>query len=203
MVTKGLLVRLESKDENQNELEAFLKSALPMARDEARTIAWFAVHFGGKEYGIFDVFADESGRQAHLGGPIAQALMTQGLALLGKPPQIQNVDIIASKLPSHGGRAPGTKAVLLTLKPKAEHEDRLVTFLREAQPWAVDEPETTSWFATRSEDGHICVFDTFPDQSGRLKHLSGRIARELAGHAFSLLGGLPHPELLDILAEKL
>jgi len=203
MIGKGLLVRLESRDETKNELEAFLISALPMARGEAGTIAWFAVHFGGKEYGIFDVFADETGRQAHLDGLIAKALMTHGSALLSKPPLIQRLDVIASKLPHTVFAGPDTKALLLTFEPKSGHEDRVYNFLREAQPWVEEEPGTTAWFSIRLEDGKFGIFDTFPDHAGRLKHLTGRVARELATHALSLLGGVPDPELLDLLAEKL
>ncbi len=155
MITKGLLVRLESRDETTSELEAFLKSALPMAREEAATTAWFAVHFGGKQYGVFDVFPDDAGRQAHLDGPIAKALMTQGVALLAKPPEIQRLDVIASKLPSTPVVLADTKAVLLTFEPKAEHEDRLYSFLRDAKPWVEEEPDTTAWFALRLENGRF------------------------------------------------
>ena len=162
MITKGLLVRLQSQDETRSELEAFLKSALPMAREEAGTTAWFAVHFGAREYGIFDVFADETGRQAHLEGAIAKALMTQGSALLSKSPEIQRLDVIASKLPRTPVTRTDTKALLLTFQPKAGHEDRVHNFLREAQPWVEDEPDTIAWFAIRLEDGRCGIFDTFP-----------------------------------------
>ena len=186
-----------------DELEAFLKSALPMAREEAGTVAWFAFHFGGKEYGIFDVFADETDRQAHLDGRIATALMTQASALLAKPPEIQTLDVIAHKLPTPPATGTDTKALLLTFKPKPEHEEQVHNFLLEAQPWVEAEPDTTAWFSIKLDDGKVGIFDSFPDHTGRLKHLTGRVARELATHALSLLGGLPDPELLDLLAEKL
>ena len=203
MITKGLLARLESRDETKDELEAFLKSALTMAREEDGTIAWFAFHFGGQEYGIFDVFADETGRQAHLDGPIATALMSQASALLAKSPVIQTLDVIAHKLPNAPFTGADTKGLLLTFKPKPEHEGQVHSFLLEAQPWVEAEPDTTAWFSIKLDDGKVGIFDTFPDHTGRLKHLTGRVARELAAHAFSLLGGLPDPELLDLLAEKL
>ena len=203
MITKGLLARLESREETKNEVEAFLKSALPLARQEAGTIAWFAFHFGGKEFGIFDVFADETNRQAHLDGPIAAALMAQASALLAKPPEIQTLDVIAHKLPNPPVFEADTKALLLTFKPKPEHEEQVHNFLLEAQPWVEAEPDTTAWFSIKLDDGKVGIFDTFPDHTGRISHLTGRVARELATHAFSLLGGLPEPELLDLLAEKL
>jgi len=203
MVTKGLLARFEAKEGKKDELESFLKSALPLARQEADTIAWFALHFGGRKYGIFDAFPDESGRQAHLRGSIAQALTAQGAALLAEPPTIDHLDIIASKLPSAPPAVPDTKALLLTFQPKSGHEERLHDFLVQAQHWVEEEPDTIAWFGIRLDDGKFGIFDTFPDHSGRLKHLTGRVARELATHALSLLGGLPDPDLLDALAEKL
>jgi quinol monooxygenase YgiN len=75
MVSKGLLVRLQSPSGKKAEVEQFLESALPLVQGEPATTAWFAVHFGGAEYGIFDVFPDEAGRDAHLTGQVAKALM--------------------------------------------------------------------------------------------------------------------------------
>jgi hypothetical protein len=65
-----------------------------------------------------------------------------------------------------------------------------------------EEIDTKAWFAIRLEEGEFGIFDTFPDQSGRFKHLTGHVPRELAKHALSLLGGLPDPELPSVLAEK-
>jgi len=203
MVTKGLLVRLEAKHGQDSAVEEFLRSALPIVRQEAATTAWFALRFGRSDYGIFDVFPDEAGRDAHLTGPVAQALMAQADALFAKPPQIQKLDVLAEKLP---GAAPGeatTKALLLTFKPKAGHEQDVAQFLRGAQPIVQDEPRTTAWFAIHLDDGEYGIFDVFPDAGGRFAHLTGHVARELAKHALTLLGSLPDPELLDVLAEKL
>ncbi len=72
MITRPLLVRLAARPGMDAEVETFLESALPLVRDEAGTIAWFAIRFGRSEYGIFDVFADEAGREAHLSGAAAR-----------------------------------------------------------------------------------------------------------------------------------
>ena len=202
MVTKGLLVRLHSSDGKNSEVEEFLRSALPLVQNESATTAWYAIHFGGAKYGIFDVFPDEAGRQAHLSGPIAKALMERSATLFSEAPQIQELDVLAHKLPQTAVAA-DSKALLLTFEPKSGHEDQVIQFLRGAQPWVEEEPDTTAWFAIRLNDGKCGIFDSFPDNSGRLKHLAGRVARELGKHALSLLGGLPDPELLDVLAEKL
>jgi len=100
MVTVALLVRLEAKSGREAAVESFLKSALPLARDEAATPVWFALKLGPSTFGVFDAFADDSGRQAHLAGKIAAALMANASELLAEPPRIEKVDLLAVKLPS-------------------------------------------------------------------------------------------------------
>ena len=99
MVQFGLLVRLVAKAGKESEVEEFLRSALPIVRQEPATTAWFAIRFGGSEFGIFDVFPDEAGRDAHLSGAVAAALMQRAGELLAKPPQIEKIDVLADKLP--------------------------------------------------------------------------------------------------------
>jgi quinol monooxygenase YgiN len=99
MVRVALLVRLKAKPGKEAEVESFLKSGLPLAEAEPATIAWFAVKFGPSTFGIFDTFPDDAGRQAHLSGPIAAALMAKASDLLSEPPSIEKVDVLAAKLP--------------------------------------------------------------------------------------------------------
>jgi len=99
MVTVGLLVRLEAKPGREADVERFLEGGLPLANDEPDTTAWFAIRLGQSTYGIFDVFPTDAGRQAHLQGRIAEALMAQASDLLAEPPEITNVDVLAAKLP--------------------------------------------------------------------------------------------------------
>lgn len=98
MVTVGLLARMEAKPGRESDVQSFLEGALPLAQQEAETTAWFAVRQGSTFY-IFDAFPDDSGRQAHLNGPIAAALMQNADDLLSEPPDIQQLDVLASKLP--------------------------------------------------------------------------------------------------------
>lgn len=98
MVTVGLLARLEAKPGKENELASFLRGALPLAEQELATVAWFAIRIGPATFGIFDVFPDDAGRQAHLNGPIAAALMQRASELLAEPPKIENIDVMAAKL---------------------------------------------------------------------------------------------------------
>ena len=89
---------LQAKPGKEAELEAFLKSALPLAESETGTTSWFAVKIDKATFGIFDTFADDAGRDAHLNGPIAKALMQKAPELLAKPPSIEKIDILAAKL---------------------------------------------------------------------------------------------------------
>ena len=99
MVKLALYVRLEAKPGKEATLRAFLESALPLAQGEVSTPVWFALQFGPSTFGIFDAFVDEAGRQAHLGGAIAAALMSKADELLAAPPTIEKVDLLAAKLP--------------------------------------------------------------------------------------------------------
>jgi quinol monooxygenase YgiN len=99
MVKVGLLARLEAKPGKEAELGGFIEGAVALANQEAATIAWFAVRLGPSTFAIFDVFPDDAGRQAHLNGPIAKALMAKAPELLAQPPNIQPLDVLAAKLP--------------------------------------------------------------------------------------------------------
>ena len=94
---KALLARLHAKPGKEGEVAEFLKSALPLAQQEDGTIKWYALQLDDTTFGIFDTFADDEGRQAHLDGDIAAALMDKADDLLSKPPQIEQVDLLAAK----------------------------------------------------------------------------------------------------------
>ncbi|HEX2350257.1 MAG TPA: antibiotic biosynthesis monooxygenase [Ktedonobacterales bacterium] len=98
-VTKGILALLEAKPGKEEEVASFLSSALPLAQAEPATVAWFAIRLGPSTFGIFDVFPDDAGRQAHLSGQIASALMARADELLAQPPDIQQIDVLSAKLP--------------------------------------------------------------------------------------------------------
>ncbi len=96
-VDRGLLVILEAKPGKAGELGAFLAQAQPLAVAEPGTVTWYAFKLSDTTYGIFDTFAGEDGRQAHLNGPIAAALGQAAPDLLAKDPDIQTTDILAAK----------------------------------------------------------------------------------------------------------
>lgn len=97
MTTVGLLVRLEAKPGKEQAVADFLKSGLSLAQAEPGTITWYGVQLGPSTFGIFDTFLDDAGRQAHLSGPIAAALMANAAELLATDPVIEMVDILAAK----------------------------------------------------------------------------------------------------------
>jgi quinol monooxygenase YgiN len=99
MVKVALLVRLEAKPGKEVAVEEFIRSGLPIVEEEPATIAWFGIRLGPTTFGIFDAFPDEAGRQAHLAGRVAAALMAKAPELLAQPPIIEKVDILAAKLP--------------------------------------------------------------------------------------------------------
>lgn len=99
MVKVALFVRLEAKAGKESEVENFLKSGLPLVMEEPATIAWFGIRLGPTTFGIFDAFPDDAGRQAHLSGKVAAALMAKAGDLFSEPPTIEKVDVLAAKLP--------------------------------------------------------------------------------------------------------
>ena len=99
MVKVALFVRLEAKPGKEKDVESFLLDGLPLVMEESATTAWFGIRLGPSTFGIFDAFPDEAGRQAHLSGKVAEALMAKAGELVSTPPSIEKVDVLAAKLP--------------------------------------------------------------------------------------------------------
>lgn len=99
MVHVALFVRLEAKPGKEEEVETFLMDGLSAVMQEPATTAWFGIRLGPNTFGIFDAFPNEAGRQAHLSGKVAAALMAKAGDLFSEPPSIQKVDVLAAKLP--------------------------------------------------------------------------------------------------------
>ncbi len=98
MVSVALLATLEAKPGKVTELSDMLKGALELAQAEQQTISWYALQIGETKFGIFDTFESEEGRQAHLNGQIAAALVAHADELLSVPPKIEQVTILAAKV---------------------------------------------------------------------------------------------------------
>jgi quinol monooxygenase YgiN len=95
----GLLATMEAKPGKEDEVEQFLRSAVPLVREEAGTISWYAIRLGNLKFGIFDTFRDEAARQAHVSGKVAQALFAKAPELFSEIPKVEEVDVLAEKLP--------------------------------------------------------------------------------------------------------
>jgi quinol monooxygenase YgiN len=96
MEAMGLLVTLEARAGKEVDAEAFLRSAQPLALDEKGTLKWYAIKIGPRKFGIFDTFANEAGRNAHLTGEIAKALGARASELFAVSPQVEKVEILAN-----------------------------------------------------------------------------------------------------------
>ena len=97
MVKVGLLAKVVAKAGMEEEVAGFLGGAVALARAEGQTVTWYAFRAGPAEFGVFDTFAGDEGRQAHLSGEIAKALMGNADRLLAEPPSIRAIDILAQK----------------------------------------------------------------------------------------------------------
>ena len=195
--TRGLFATFEAAPGKEDDLERLLAEAQSIVEAEPATTSWFALRMGRGEYGIFDAFPDDAGRNAHLEGGVVAALRDHADLLEGEP-VIEKVDVLADK------RTPGdvTKGLMLRLPIKDTHRDDAAEFLRQGESVVQDEPATTNWFAIRFENGDHGVFDVFPNTKGRRAHLTGKIPQQLALHGLPWLDGLPHMSFADVLAEK-
>jgi quinol monooxygenase YgiN len=97
MIKCALFARLEARPGKEAEVERFLQAGLALANQESTTPIWFALKMSERSFGIFDAFSDEAGRQAHLTGPIAQALMAKADELFSSPPSIERIDVLGLK----------------------------------------------------------------------------------------------------------
>lgn len=102
-VRVALWVRLDAKPGKEQAVADFLRGGLALVQQEPATTTWFGVQLGPTTFGIFDAFPDDAGRQAHLTGKVAAALMANAPDLLAKPPDIQKIDVLAAKLPKRSG----------------------------------------------------------------------------------------------------
>ncbi len=100
MTTVSLYVELKAKPGKEEEVAAFLASAQSLVAAEPGTVAWFAVRYDESTFAIFDAFDNEAGREAHLTGQVAAALMAHAGELLATAPQIRKADVLADKLPA-------------------------------------------------------------------------------------------------------
>ena len=97
MAKQAIWVMLKAKPGKEEEIEAFLAQGAQMSQAEPETVTWYGVKMGPGVYGVFDTFDDEAGREAHMGGEIAKALMSKAPELFTNDLRIENMEILAAK----------------------------------------------------------------------------------------------------------
>ncbi|HSI55567.1 MAG TPA: hypothetical protein VK981_16455, partial [Ramlibacter sp.] len=135
-----------------------------------------------------------------LQGELASSLFTSASQLLERQPEVETVEILASKMPAAMPDQEITCGVLLNFRAKQGNELKVEHFLRNAEPLVQQETDTLAWFALKWPDGTYGIFDVFPEHGARFAHLTGPVPRELTKQAFTLLGGMPSMHMLDVLA---
>ncbi len=99
MTSLAIYVRLEAKPGKEQEVADLLKQARRLVMDEPDTVAWFALRLGPSSFAIFDAFDDERGREAHIQGRVAAALIQKAPELFANSIEIVKVGVVADKLP--------------------------------------------------------------------------------------------------------
>jgi quinol monooxygenase YgiN len=197
MISKALLIRWESQTD-EDTMDTFLEDLSAEVTWERTTHAWFGIRYMRGEFGVFTVFQDEAGRAAHLDGKSAQKIFSEVHRLVMAPPRVINMEVLAYKMPQVLPEN-ANKGLVLRFKAKAGHEKEVAQLLRDAKPWIDAEAGTLAWFSVQYDEHSFGVFDVFPDNASRFAHLTGKLPRELAKNAFTLLGGMPEMHLVDVM----
>lgn len=201
--TIGLLVTMKAKAGKEQDVKDFLINGLGIVNKEPQTLSWFAFQIDENTFGIYDTFEAEAGRQAHLTGDVAKALLANADHLLESFDanlSIQPVNVFASN------HKPGTqnKGLLVIMNTKSGMSKDVENFLQIGKQLVSEEPETLSWYALKLDDSRYAIFDTFAEDTGRDSHLTGKIAAALMENAPVILKDFEVTAIqkIDILASK-
>lgn len=199
----GLLVLMTAKSGKEQEVSDFLSSALALVNEEPQTESWYAFQIDEKTFGIFDTFSKEEGRQVHLSGKVAEALLANAADLLddfNADTDIQAIDLLANNKKTGSEN----KGLLVIMKAKMNSSPDVENFLFAGEKLVKEEPKTVSWYAAKLNEDTYAIFDTFADDEGRSSHLTGKIAAALMENAPVILEGFEASAIqtIDILASK-
>ncbi|GJJ14118.1 hypothetical protein Clacol_008375 [Clathrus columnatus] len=191
--TVGLFVPLVAKPEQSQALSDFIGVGRQIVSEkEPLTKEWFGVKFSETEYAIFDTFADDTGRDAHLSGDVAKALGEHGPNLLSENPQINKVEILTSLVRAESATIDAKLGLYVPLVAKPEQAETVKAFLISAQSIVAEqEPKTLQWYAFRKSETEFGIFDTAASQEGIDAHLNGHVAAKLMANAAALLAEPP------------
>ncbi|KAJ3713628.1 hypothetical protein EV361DRAFT_932418 [Lentinula raphanica] len=209
MTSVGLFVPLVAKPSQTDAIVEFFNAGYNLVPSEPLTREWYAVKFEDSNppsYALFDTFAAEQGRQAHLSGQIAKALLENASTLLDASPEVGQVDVLVSlvkPVKEAGSTAGVTKGLRVFFTAKPDKVDDVRNFLKGAIPLVEAEPGTTYWYAVEFPGTNkFGVIDFFPDDTGRGAHVAGKVAAALFGSAEELLTGAPELIKLEVIAAK-
>ena len=199
----GLLVIMKAKAGKAEAVKNFLLGGLPLVNDEAETVSWFAFQIDENTYGIYDTFAVESGRTAHLKGEVAKALLANASELLenfNAETDIKAINVVAA---NHKFGVQN-KGLLVIMNAKKGMEENLEAFLNVGKTLVNEEPNTLSWYAIKINTSTYAIFDTFTTDAGRDAHLTGAVASALMQNAPVLLDGFDVSAIqkIDLIASK-
>jgi len=201
--TIGLLVTMKAKPGKEKDVKDFSLGGLGLVNQEPLTVSWFAFQIDHNTFGIFDTFEIEEGRQAHLTGEVAKALLANASDLLenfNPSTDIQTIDVLATNHKS----GLQNKGFLVIMRSKDTKTTDVENFLNVGKQLVSDESKTLSWYAVKIDATTYAIFDTFADDSGRNAHLSGKVAAALMKNAPFLLEGFEASAIqeIDIIASK-
>ncbi len=199
----GLLVILKAKAGKEKEVENFLLSGLGLVNNEPQTEAWFAFRIDESTFGIYDTFNGEDGRQAHLSGEVAKALLANADNLLedfSVESSIQPINLVAAEHKA-GTQKRGLLVIMNAQQGKSKDVE---SFLMAGKNLVGDEPKTLSWYAFKIDEHTYGILDAFEAEEGRDAHLTGKIAAALIENAPLILDGFQASAIqkIDILASK-
>ena len=201
--TIGLLVIMKAKAGKTEAVKNFLQGGLVFVNQEPETVSWFAFQMDERTFGIYDTFEVEAGRQAHLKGEVAKALLANADDLLedfNAESGIQTIKVLAANHKAGNQN----KGLLVMLKAKQGKSMAVKDFLHVGRQLVNEEPKTLSWYAIEIDDAAYAIFDTFEGDEGRNAHLNGKVAAALLENAPVLLEAFEASAIqkIDIIASK-
>ena len=180
MITKALLLRYESQTD-EDTMDTFLEDLATDVSWEKATQAWFGIRYMRGEFGMYSVYDDDAGREAHLAGEAVKQVFAAEQKLMTAAPRATKIEILGCKMPN--ALEGVTKGLVLRFKAKPGKE-----------------AGTLAWFANRYDESHFGTFAAFADTGARFAHLTGQIPRALGITGLSLLGGTPEVHMVDVMA---
>ncbi|HEV7914851.1 MAG TPA: hypothetical protein VGP22_13880 [Albitalea sp.] len=199
----GMLARWIARPGRNAEAGDLLRDALPLVMIESGTLAWFPLRFAETGFGVFASFRDLASRRAHLDGAAHELLWDKAPLVFDGAPRVDELDIVAEKLPPVGPYGPVNHGLLLSFEAKPGMELQVRRLLQDGFEAVREERGTVAWFGLSFGDCRFGSFAVFAEPGARFAHLAGHLPAALARHALSKLDGMPHLELPQVLAAKI